>query len=180
MSDTLNQTQLSKDAKEAYRRGDYRAAAKLFQAAAQGYDSVGDNLNAAEMLNNCGVAYLRLGDGKAALQAVEATPATFAAAGDTRRQGLALGNLGDALESVGRKQEAADMYTQSAELLEQVGEDEMRAHVLQSLSQLQLKSGRQIEALATMEAGLEGFKKPSLKQRILKKLLRFPFKLMGS
>lgn len=180
MPDTLNQAQVDKEAKDAYQRGDFETAAKLFQAAAQNYAAGGDKVNEAEMLNNCGVAYLRLGDGTAALKAVEATPATFAAAGDIRRQGLALGNLGDALESVGRKQEAADIYTQSAELLEQAGEEEMRAHVLQSLSKLQLKSGRQIEALATMEAGLEGFKKPSLKQRILKKLLRFPFKLMGS
>jgi tetratricopeptide (TPR) repeat protein len=174
MSDALNQAQLAKEGKEAYQRGDYGAAAKLFLAAAQSYASAGDKLTEAEMLNNCGVAYLRTGDGKAALQAIEATPATFAAAGDIRRQGLALGNLGDALEAVGRKQEAVDMYTQSADLLEQAGEEEMRAHVLQ------LKSGRQIEALATMEAGLEGFQKPSLKQRILKKLLRFPFKFMGS
>jgi tetratricopeptide (TPR) repeat protein len=180
MSDALNPVQLAKEGKEAYQRGDYGAAAKLYLAAAQGYASAGDKLTEAEMLNNCGVAYLRIGDGKAALQVIEATPATFAAAGDIRRQGLALGNLGDALESVGRKQEAGDMYTQSADLLEQAGEEEMRAHVLQSLSKLQLKSGRQIEALATMEAGLEGFEKPSLKQRILKKLLRFPFKLMGS
>jgi hypothetical protein len=56
----------------------------------------------------------------------------------------------------------------------------MRAHVLQSLSKLQLKSGRQIEALATMEAGLEGFKKPTLKQRILKKLLQMPFRFLKS
>jgi len=180
MSDALNQAQITKEGKEAYQRGDYGAAAKLFKAAAEGYASVGDKLTEAELLNNCGVAYLRAGDGKAALQVIEATPAVFAAAGDIRRQGLALGNLGDALETVGRKQEAADIYTQSAELLEQAGEDEMRAHVLQSLSKLQLKSGRQIEALATMEAGLEGFRKPSLKQRFLRKLLRFPFKLMGS
>jgi tetratricopeptide (TPR) repeat protein len=176
MSDALNQDQLSKEGKEVYQRGDFETAAKLFQAAAQGYASAGDKVNEAEMLNNCGVAHLRAGNGKAALQAIEATPAIFAAAGDIRRQGLALGNLGDALESLGRKQEAGDMYMQSADLLEKAGEDEMRAHVLQSLSKLQLKSGRQIEALATMEAGLEGFKKPSLKQR----LLRFPFKLMKS
>jgi tetratricopeptide (TPR) repeat protein len=180
MSDALNQAQLAKEGKDAYQRSDFETAAKLFKAAAQGYASVEDKLIEAEMLNNCGVAYLRAGDGKEALQAIEGTPATFAAAGDTRRQGLALGNLGDALETVGRQQEAAEVYTQSADLLEQAGEEEMRAHVLQSLSKLQLKSGRQIEALATMEAGLNGFKKPSLKQRLLKRLLRFPFKLMGS
>ena len=180
MTDALDQEQLTKQGKEAYQRGDYGAAAKLFQAAAQGYASAGDKLSEAELLNNCGVAYLRAGDGKAALQAIDGTPATFATAGDIRRQGLALGNLGDAFESVGRKQEAADVYTQSADLLERAGEDEMRAHVLQALSKLQLKSGRQIEALATMEAGLDGFKKPSLKQRLLKKLLRIPFKMMRS
>jgi len=180
MSDVLNQVQLSKEAKEAYQRGDYVAAAKLFQNAAQTYSSNGDKLSEAEMLNNSGVALLRGGDGKAALHTLEGTPAIFAAAGDTRRQGLALGNLGDALESVGRKQEAAELYMQSADLLEQAGEDEMRAHVWQSLSKLQLKTGRQIEALATMEAGIEGFKKPTLKQRFLKKLLRIPFKLMKS
>jgi tetratricopeptide (TPR) repeat protein len=180
MLDALSQAQLTKEAKEAYQRGDYQGAAKLFQTAAQGYAAAGDKLMEAEALNNSGVSLLRIGDGKAALQIIEATPAIFAAAGDTRRQGLALGNLGDALESVGRKQEAADVYMQSADLLEQAGEDEMRAHVLQSLSKLQLKSGRQIEALATMEAGLEGFKKPTVKQRFLKKLLKFPFKLMRS
>ncbi len=180
MPETLNQVQLAKEGKEAYQRGDYPSASKLFEAAAQGYASAGDHLNEAEMLNNCGVAFLRQGDGKAALQAIEGTPATFAAAGDLRRQGLALGNLGDALESVGRKEEAVEMYTQSADILERAGEEEMRAHVLQSLSKLQLKTGRQIEALATMEAGIEGFKKPTLKQRLLKKLLRIPFKMMGS
>jgi len=180
MPDSQNQTQLVKEGKEAYARGDFTTAAQLFQTAAQGYATTGDKLSEAEMLNNCGVAYLRAGDGKAAFQAINGTPATFANAGDIRRQGLALGNLGDALDSVGRKQEAIPIYEQSADLLEQAGEEEMRAHVLQSLSKLQLRSGRQIEALATMEAGLEGFKKPSLKQRFLKKLLRIPFKMMGS
>jgi tetratricopeptide (TPR) repeat protein len=180
VAETLNQKQMAQDGKDAYSRGDYETAIKRFQAAAEGYASVGDKLSEAEMLNNCGVAHLRKGNGATALQAIEGTPATFAAAGDIRRQGLALGNLGDALESLGRKQEAGQAYEQSAELLEQSGEEEMRAHVLQALSKLQLKSGRQIEALATMEAGLEGFKKPSLKQRLLKKLLRIPFKMMGS
>lgn len=180
MSATLDQNQLVKDGKDAYSNGEFEKAASLFQTAAQGYAAAGDKLMEAEMLNNCGVALLRKGNGKAALQAIEGTPATFAAASDIRRQGLALGNLGDALESLGRKQEAGQAYEQSADLLEQSGEEEMRAHVLQSLSKLQLKSGRQIEALATMEAGLEGFKKPSFKQRFLKKLLRIPFKLMGS
>lgn len=180
MSGMIDPAQLSKDGKDAYQRGEYSTAAKLFLASAQGYAVTGDKLSEAETLNNCGVAYLRDGDGQSALQVIQGTPAIFAAVSDIRRQGMALGNLGDALGAVDKKKEAADIYEQSANLLEQAGEYELRAHVLQSLSKLQLKSGRQIEALATMEAGLEGFKKPSLKQRLLKKLLRLPFKFLKS
>jgi tetratricopeptide (TPR) repeat protein len=179
MNEALNPKQLAKEGKAAFQRDDYVAAAKAFQAAAQGYGSTGDELNAAEMRNNSSVAFLKAGDAQASLQAVEGTAAIFAAAGDIRRQGLALGNLGAALEAVDRKQEAAEAYEQSADLLKQAGEEQMRAHVLQSLSNLQLRSGRQIEALATMEAGIESFEHPTLKQRLLKKLLRFPFRLMG-
>lgn len=180
MSGIIDPGQLSKDGKDAYQRGEYGTAAKLFLASAQGYAAIGDKLSEAENLNNCGVSYLRDGDGQSALHVIQDTPATFASVGDIRRQGMALGNLGDALEAVDNKNEAADIYEQSADLLERAGEDELRAHVLQSLSKLQLKSGRQIEALATMEAGLEGFKKPSIKQRFLKKLLQLPFRFLKS
>ena len=179
MNETLNPKQLADEGKSAFQREDYVAAAKAFQAAAQGYGSSGDELNAAEMRNNSSVALLKSGDAQASFQAVEGTAAIFAAAGDIRRQGLALGNLGAALEAIDRKQEAAEAYEQSADLLKQAGEEQMRAHVLQSLSKLQLRSGRQIEALATMEAGIESFEHPSFKQRLLKKLLHWPFRLLG-
>ncbi len=100
-------------------------------------------------------------------------------AGDVRRQGMALGNLGAALEADGRIEEAVDAYEQSADLLKQVGESEFRANVMQSLSRLQLRTGRQFEALATMEAGLEGIERPNTQQRFLKKLLKLPYKYMG-
>ena len=60
------------------------------------------------------------------------------------------------------------------------GESEFRANVMQSLSQLQLKTGRQFEALASMEAGIDGLESPSAKQRFLKRLLKLPYKYMGN
>ncbi len=180
MAEVLDPKQLGKEAQAAYQRGDYGAAAKSFQAAAQSLAAAGDKTSEAEMLNHASVAFLQAGDAQSAFRAVDGTPATFAAAGDVRRQGLALGNLGAALDALNRKPEAVEAYQQSAELLEQAGESEMRAHVLQSLSKLQLRSGRQIEALATMEAGISGFERPTLKQRFLKKLLRLPFKFLRS
>ena len=179
MNDVLSVKQLIKDAKSAYKQGNFLESARLYNAAADSYRTAGDNLMAAEMCNNSSVAYLQGGDPQAALAAVQDTPAQFAAAGDLRRQGLALGNLASALEAVGRMDDAMTAYQQSAEVLQQAGETQLRSTVLQSLSTLQLRTGHQLEALATMQAGIEQVEKPTVQQRALKKLLRMPFKLLN-
>lgn len=180
MSETLNPQKLSKEGKAAYQRGDYLPAAKSFEAAAQGFQAEEKPLEAAEEANNAGVAFLMAGEHADSLRVVEGTPAVFAAAGDICRQGVALGNYAAALEALGRTDEAIEAYQQSAELLAQAGEDQMRAKAMQSLSGLQMRSGRQMQAIATMQSGLEGLKKPSLQQRVMKKLLDVPFKMMKS
>lgn len=178
MVEVLDATQLAKEAKQAYQRGDYESAARTFLAAAQSYTTSQHPLDAAEMANNASVAYLQAGDSQAAFKAVEGTAEIFAADGDVRRQAMALGNLGAALEALKRYKEAEDSYQQSADLLKQVGEDQLRLNVMESLSRLQARTGRQLEALASMQAGLEDVHQPSPKQRILKKLLEVPFKFM--
>jgi tetratricopeptide (TPR) repeat protein len=178
MAEILDAQQLAKEGRLAYQRGDYENAARAFQAASQGYRTAQDSLNAAELANNASVAYLKAGDSQAALQAVEGTAEIFAAEGDIRRQAMALGNLGAALEAIHRFQEAEDAYQQSADLLKQAGEDKLRLNVMQSLSNLQLRTGKHLQALSSMQAGLEDVNRPSPKQRILKKLLEFPFKMM--
>lgn len=178
MAEILDVTQLVKEGKLAYQRGDYENAARAFHAANQGYQSSQDPLNAAEMANNASVAFLKAGDAQAALQVVEGTPQVFASAGDIRRQAMALGNLGAAFEGVKRYQEAEDAYQQSADLLKQVGEDQLRLNVMQSLSNMQLRTGKHLQALSSMQAGIEDVHRPSPKQRLLKKLLEVPFKLM--
>jgi tetratricopeptide (TPR) repeat protein len=179
MDEQISIKQLISDGKSAYQQGDFLAAARAFDAAAESYTAAGDALNAAEMSNNSSVAYLQAGEAQEALRSVEGTPVVFANAGDRRRQGMSLGNLGAALEAVGRLDEAADVYRQSAELLEATGEDDLRAYVMKSLSALQLRKGRHIEAVATMESGLEGIKHPKPQQSFLKKLLGIPRKLLG-
>ena len=179
MNDTLSLQELSEEGKAAYARGDFLESAQAYQATAQGYQAAGDALTAAEMMNNSSVAYLRLGDGEAALKSVEGTPEVFAAAQDMRRQGIALGNLGAALEAVKRSDEAAGAYQRSAELLGQVGEDDMRAQVLKSLSALQLRIGDQMEAVATMQASLEAGGKSVSKGNFFSRLLKRPPKEAG-
>ena len=176
MPETTSPQKLAKEGKAAYKSKEYEAAARLFEAARQGYDAMNDALNAAEMSNNCSVSYLQAGDGEAALAAVEGSDAIFAQAGDLKRQGMALSNRGAALEELERSEEAIAAYQQAAEILHQAGEDQMRAQVMQSVSTLQFKLGRQLQALASMQDGLEGVQKPNLKQKMLKKLLNTPLK----
>jgi tetratricopeptide (TPR) repeat protein len=171
--------QLAAEGQAAYNRGDYLAAANAFEAASASYKSAGDHLSSAEMANNRSVALLQAGEAQLSLDAVLGTDEIFAGAGDIRRQAMALGNQAAALEGLRRLDEAIDAYERCAEILDQIEDKETRVSVMQALSALQLRRGRQLEALATMQAGLNGVKHPTLKQRMLRKLLQLPFKFMN-
>jgi tetratricopeptide (TPR) repeat protein len=175
----LNPTQMAAEAKAAYDRGEYESAASIYQAAVQAYQAVGEPLMAAEMVNNSSVAWLQSGAAEKALEVVVGTDAVFAEAGDIRRQAMALGNRASALEALKRLDEAMALYQQSADLLQQAGLGELRAYVMQAISKIQFRTGRQFEALASMQAGLEGIPNPSLKQRFLRRLLRLPLRNLG-
>lgn len=179
MDETLSTKQLASEGQAAYKKGDLTSAASAFRAACEGYKINGDELAAAEMANNLSVALLQAGEAEQALQAALGTDQIFEQAGDIQRQAMAIGNQAASLEALGRLEEAIENYERSAELLTQIGDLDTRLSVMQSLSALQLKQGRQFEALATMQAGLNGIKRPSPKQRMLKKLLQFPFKYLS-
>lgn len=170
---------LLKEARSAYKIGDYLSAAQLFEASAQAYSEEGNEIKAAETKNNACVAYLQIDENEKALYIVENTIEILEASKDPVKQAMAWGNLGSALEANDRFEEAEEAYTKSAELLQQAGEDQLRANVLQSLSALQLNKGRQLEALVTMKAGVDGIKRPNIKQRTLKQLLEMPFKFIN-
>jgi tetratricopeptide (TPR) repeat protein len=176
MSDVLTPEQLASQGKTAYQKKDYRQAAQSFELAAEGFKASGDLLNAAEMLNNQSVALLQEGDAQNALQVVEGTDKTFLAAGDVHRQAMALSNRGAALEGLGQLEAAMASYEQASELFKQIGEHELRAHIMHSLSILQLRTGKQLQGLATMDSGLEETEKPKPRQRLLKRLLDIPLK----
>ncbi len=180
MSEALSPKQLISEAQSAYRRGDYAAAAQSFEAVRQSYLLAGKEILAAEMANNVSVALLQNGNPEEALQAVTGTAAVFAAAGDQKRQAMAIGNQAAALEALNQLDEAEQLYWQSAEILKNINETDLRLSALQSISALQLRTGRQMQALATMQAGIAGIEKPSLKQRMLKNLLNLPMKMMSA
>ena len=69
---------------------------------------------------------------------------------------------------------AVRAYQDSSELLKEIGDQELRPTVMHSLSAVQLRQGQQMEALFTMQAGLDEIENPGIKQKILKKVLRSP------
>lgn len=179
MDETLSPRQLAVEGQAAFKKGEFSAAASTFRAAREGYRINGDELATAEMANNLSVSLLQAGEAAQALEAALRTDQVFEQSGDTKRQAMAIGNQAAALEALGRPEDAIEKYERCAELLAQVGDLDTRLTVMQSLSALQLKHGRQFEALATMQAGLNGIKHPSPKHRLLRKLLQMPFKYLN-
>jgi tetratricopeptide (TPR) repeat protein len=171
--------QLAEKAQKAYQKGKYLEAAESYQLAVAGHQALNDQLMAAEMANNLSVSLLKAGDAPLALDAVLGTEEIFEHAGDMVKQAMAIGNRAAALEALDRLDEAETAYLQSADLLKESGETELYTFVMQSLSALQIRQGKQIEGIINMRAGLERVENPSLGQRILQKLLKLPFKFIG-
>ena len=132
----------------------------------------------AEMANNCCVAFLQAGEPQAALDAVSGADVVFRITGDPKRQAMSLGNKGAALEALGHLEEAEQIYWEAAEIFSELGESELRLPLMQSISAIQLRTGRQLQAVASMYAGVENIKKPTIKQRFLRHLLRIPLDIL--
>ena len=177
MSTPLHQ-QLARQAETAFQARQFARAAELFKDAADACTSENDLLGAAEMNSNRSVSLLQAGDAREALQAAQGLEQVFAQAGDIRRQALAIGNEAAALDALNQHKPALEKYQQCADLLKQAGDHESRALVLKSISQIQLRTGHHLEALASMDAAIDNRKHPSLVERVLKKLLKIPFQML--
>ncbi|MDH5605586.1 MAG: tetratricopeptide repeat protein [Anaerolineae bacterium] len=168
----------TQQAHKAYQKGNFQAAAEHFTAAAEAYKKAGNLALAAEMANNCSVALLQAGNAQGALEAAMGTEKVFQDAGDTSKRAMAFGNQAAAYDALEQLDLAEKNYKKSAEIFQSIGETDLHSQVMKSYSAMLLRSGRQMEALSAMQAGIEHVKKPNLKQRILNSLLKIPFKLL--
>lgn len=175
MGNTITPEELKQEAERAYKSKNYLSAAQSFRAAADGYTQISEQLMAAEMLNNASVAYLQDEQPDLALDTALHTDQIFSAAGDTRRQAIALGNQAAAYEALDQLESAVQAYQESSELLKEIDDHELRPAVMQSLSAVQLRLGQQMDALITMQSGLDAIEKPTIKQKLFKKILQSPF-----
>ncbi len=170
--------QLEAEGKDYYQKKDYQAAVENFKAAAESYIAIGDELKAVEMKNNQSVTLLQDKKPQLAWDAVADTVDVFREAGDERRQAMALGNRAAASEVIRKFEDAIEDYQAAADIFEKLGENELRLNTMQSLSALQLRRGNSLEAISTMQAGVKNVKGLSLRQKLLKLLMKIPSKLM--
>ncbi len=167
-----------KNAQSAYEAKDYRKAIQLFQKAAEAAEIKGQTLDAAEYKNNASVSSFLAKDFQLAFSLAENTHQFFLDAGDSKRGGIALANQGCALLELGEKKAAMEKFTQADHYLKDAGENDMRSYVLKQISTLQIKQGKQFEALGTINAALDNAETLSRQEKMLKKLSNLVMKLL--
>jgi len=139
----------------AYNRKRYEEAIEGFKLCLTHFESLGDELGMAEARNNLSVTHLGMKQAELAYEEVSGTDAIFAKHGDRKRQGMAIANTAAAVEALNRREEALSLYEQVLEIFAELGEKEMRASILRRVADLQLKTRRGYQAIASMEAAYD-------------------------
>ena len=178
-SETSSPWRLENQAITAFREGRLEDAIDGFAAARQAFLDKGNLGKEAEMASNLSVALLQAEQPQKALEAIKNIPTVFLDLGDMDRAALAYGNLGSALEACGDHDLAEDAYRHAMDLFTNLGDTEQHNYTLQALSRLQLRRGQPLEAVTTMQIGLENQENPNFIHRLLRRLLRLPFRLFG-
>lgn len=173
MSELADPKLISENADGVYNEGDFENAARLYGEAASAFQAQGNAVAAAEMKNNQSVSLLQDKKLQQAYDVLSGTPEVFASAGDTRRQGIAFANEATALQALNRNDQAIEKYLQSGEAFKQAGEDQMHSSVMQAVAGIYLRRGKISESLNYLSASVSNLKNPTLRQKLIKFLLRF-------
>jgi tetratricopeptide (TPR) repeat protein len=153
----------------------YDEAVAQFSQAQQAYVEAGDELKAAEMLNNVGVAYRRSRKNEEAAAALEEARRVFARAGDQQREAQALGNLGGLYSKMKRYDDAQACFQGAVDLFQELDDRTLQSETLRAMAIMQFKRGQRSKALVTYEDALYFLPNPNALQR----LTRFMLKIRG-
>jgi tetratricopeptide (TPR) repeat protein len=150
----------------------YYEAAEQFTLAQGAYADEGDELRAAEMLNNAGVAYRRCRKHKDAAEALEGAAVLFARLGDEPREAQVLGNLGGLYSKMKRYDRAEECFQSAIGRFQELDDRARQSETLRAMAIMRFKRGRRSEALATYEDALYFLPHPNFLQRVARLLLR--------
>lgn len=139
---------------KTYQEGLVPEAAKSLEEARAGFLAQGEQVQAALVGNDLGVVYYLSGRRDEARILLDDALAVLEKHGDVFGQAKALGNIGQLMKRAGDKQGAERNYSRAAELFHQIDKKDYEFDTYRALSQMQLQSGRWLEALASYDHGL--------------------------
>jgi tetratricopeptide (TPR) repeat protein len=160
-----------------FRQGKLEAARDKLQEALPSAEA--GTRQQAEILNDLGVVHTQLEAYEDADEALDEAMTCFIALADKKGQAQTLGNLAALCQAEEEWEEAVEIYKESAQMLEEVGESEMAMYAWQAISKIRMKQGQYIAAIGAYEEGIEHMPKSSFKRKILSQILKAPHKLIG-
>lgn len=155
-----------------------QAAAQLEKEYAE-KEGQADPHKVAEDANDLGVVYYMLKQYDKAQAWLEKGRDQFAACGDSAGKARALGNMARVQEQMGNKEKGAALYWEAAELFHQQNERDDEFATMRSLSQLYMKSGAWLQALATFDHALQIKPHPGLREAMLHRFYQIPLRMFG-
>ncbi len=170
---------LKEEGLRLFQEGLYEESAAKFRQAQEKFLAEGNEVEAAEMVNNLGVVYRMQGKWDKAIAALEEARAVFVRLGDRSREAQTLGNLGGLYASKHEREQAKECLRQAADIFAELGDDQRRGETLMALGVQQWKTGDRGAGIATYEAGLHSLQRLSASQKTLRGLLKMRSRLLG-
>ena len=151
----------------------------MFGRAREMFAGDGNEVEAAEMLNNLGVICRRQGKWDEAIAALDEARAAFVCLGDRNREARTLGNLGGLYASRGERDRAKECLRQAAGIFAELGDTQRQGETLLALGLQMWKTGDRSAGLEMYEAGLQTLQKPTASQKALRGLFGLRNRLLG-
>jgi tetratricopeptide (TPR) repeat protein len=160
-------------------RGTLKETSEKLERDREAASERGDARQCAIISNDLGVVYYLLGEMERARNLLESSRADFVRMSDPAGQARSLGNLARVEERSHNRKLALALYQQAADLFHEAKEQGDEFATLRSLSQLYLKMGGWMQALAAYDRGLTIKPHSTLFDSILHWLYQIPLRMLG-
>jgi tetratricopeptide (TPR) repeat protein len=179
MEHTGSAQKIKEEGLRLFQEGLYEEATAKFGQAREMFTAEGNEVEAAEMLNNLGVVYRMHGRWEEAAAVLNEARTAFVHLGDRDREAQTLGNLGGLYASNDERDKAKKCLRQAADIFAELGDTQRQGETLLALGVQMWKTGDRNAGLATYEAGLQTLNKPTGSQKALRGLLGLRTRLLG-
>ncbi len=179
MESTTCAQDLKEEGLRLFQEGLYEEAAAEFEQAQETFTAEGNEVEAAEMVNNLGVIHRLHGRWDEAIVALDEARTAFARLGDRNREAQTLGNLGGLYASKGERDKARECLRQATDIFAELGDAQHQGETLLALGVQMWKAGDRSGGLAAYEVGLRTLQKPTASQKTVRGLLGLRTRLLG-